>query len=114
MIQKNVFPKDSLFYGHEDIFEEDFVTPEIRHFQELKKKHPDAILLFRCGDFYKAYLDDAEKTAKTLGTILTKSTSVKDKEGNFLQFTIFPYHALDTYLPRLVRAGHRVAICERL
>jgi len=78
-----------------------------RQYAELKSKHPDALLLFRCGDFYESYEDDAEKAAKTLGIILTKA-----KDGTRLAG--FPFHALDSYLPRLIRAGHRVAICDQL
>ena len=78
-----------------------------KQFTELKSKHPDATLLFRCGDFYETYEEDAETVAKVLGITLTKSTDGTRLAG-------FPYHALDTYLPRLIRAGKRVAICDQL
>ena len=77
-------------------------------YMELKAKHPQAVLLFRCGDFYEAYEEDAETAANILGITLTRSRI----DGTRLAG--FPYHALDTYLPRLVRAGNRIAICEQL
>jgi len=79
-----------------------------KQFQDLKQKHPDAVLLFRCGDFYETYEDDAEVVARDLGITLTKSS----KDGS--RMAGFPHHALDTYLPRLIRKGHRVAICDQL
>lgn len=76
-------------------------------FHELKHKHPDSVLLFRCGDFYETYFEDAEIVSKTLGIVLRRTIGkVVRKEAGF------PFHALDTYLPRLVRAGIRVAICD--
>lgn len=78
-----------------------------KQFEELKSKHPDAILLFRCGDFYEAMNEDANPVADTLGITLTVR-----KDG--MKIAGFPYHALDTYLPKLIRAGHRVAICDEL
>lgn len=86
----------------------------MKQFYDLKEKHPDAVLLFRMGDFYEAYCEDAEKCAKVLGITLTKSTTEKDDKGKPLAMTMFPYHALDKYLPKLIRAGHRVAICDQL
>ena len=71
-------------------------------------------LLFRCGDFYETYKDDAVKASKILGITLTKSNGRKDDEGKPLAMAGFPYHALDTYLPKLIRAGERVAICDQL
>lgn len=90
------------------------VSPLVQQYLDLKKKHPDAILLFRCGDFYETYKDDAVKASKILGITLTKSNGRKDDEGKPLAMAGFPYHALDTYLPKLIRAGERVAICDRL
>lgn len=78
-----------------------------KQFEELKSKHPDAILLFRCGDFYEAMNEDAKPVADTLGITLTVR-----KDG--MKIAGFPYHVLDTYLPKLIRAGHRVAICDEL
>lgn len=78
----------------------------VQKFNQLKEKHPDAILLFRCGDFYEAYSGDAVATADILGITLTK------RSDNGLQMAGFPYHALDTYLPRIIRAGRRVAIVD--
>ncbi len=77
-------------------------------FKSLKEKHPDAVLLFRCGDFYESYHEDAQKVADSLGLTLTK----RSHDGVYMAG--FPYHALDTYLPRLVRKGYRVAICDKL
>ncbi len=77
----------------------------------MKKKHPDAILLFRVGDFYETYNEDAVVASETLGIVLT-NRPVSPKRS--IQLAGFPHHALDTYLPRLVRAGKRVAICEQL
>lgn len=88
--------------------------PILNQFNDLKKKHPDAMLLFRCGDFYETYKDDAVNAAKILGIVLTKNTKQVDDEGKPLQMVGFPYHALDMYLPKLVRAGQRVAICDQL
>lgn len=76
-------------------------------YDEMKAKNPDAILLMRCGDFYEAYDDDAATVAEVLGITLTRQ-----KDGT--RMAGFPYHALDSYLPRLVRAGKRVAICDQL
>ena len=84
------------------------LTPMMKQFFDLKAKHPDALLLFRCGDFYETYSDDAVAAARILGITLTRrSTGGTEMAG-------FPYHALDTYLPKLVRAGRRVAICDQL
>lgn len=80
----------------------------IKQFDDLKKKHPDALLIFRCGDFYESYREDAEACASILGITLTK----RQKEG--IAMAGFPYHALDTYLPKLIRAGKRVAICDQI
>lgn len=74
-----------------------------QQFKDLKQKHPDVLILFRCGDFYETYEDDAAVCHDILGTTLTK------RKGGF-RLTGFPYHALDTYLPKLIRAGQRVAI----
>ena len=86
----------------------------LKQFLDLKKKHPDALLLFRCGDFYETYQKDAEKAAKILGITLTRSSKTKDQDGKPLAMAGFPYHALDTYLPKLIRAGERVAICDQI
>ena len=90
------------------------ISPFVQQYLDLKKKHPDAIFLFRCGDFYETYKDDAVKASKILGITLTKSNGRKDDEGKPLAMAGFPYHALDTYLPKLIRAGERVAICDQL
>lgn len=86
-------------------------APLIKQYKEMKKKHPDAILLFRCGDFYECLGEDAQKASDVLGiTLTTRANGKADK----IDLAGFPHHALDTYLPKLVRAGHRVAICEQL
>ena len=90
------------------------LTPIMKQYIDLKAKHPDALLLFRCGDFYETYKEDAEKISKILGITLTKSSKTKDEQGKPLVMAGFPYHAIDTYLPKLIRAGQRVAICDQL
>lgn len=86
------------------------LTGLLKQFDEMKKKHPDAVLLFRVGDFYESYRQDAEKVAK----ICDINTVTRKTGGEELKLAGFPHHALDTYLPKLVRAGTRVAICEQL
>lgn len=90
------------------------VPPIIKQYNDLKQKHPDALLLFRCGDFYETYKEDAVKASNILGVTLTKHSKRMDEEGKPLKMAGFPYHALDTYLPKLIRAGERVAICDQL
>lgn len=84
----------------------------MRQFFSLKEKHPDAILLFRCGDFYETYCEDAVTAAAILGITLTKRNNGAGVKGD--EMAGFPHHALDTYLPKLIRAGKRVAICDQL
>lgn len=86
----------------------------LKQFYELKKKHPDALLLFRCGDFYETYLEDAEDASKILGITLTHRNGEVTDKGKPLYMAGFPYHALDVYLPKLIRAGKRCAICDSL
>ena len=88
------------------------LTPMMKQFFDLKAKHPDAVLLFRCGDFYETYCDDAITAARILGITLTKRNNGAGVKGD--EMAGFPYHALDTYLPKLIRAGKRVAICDQL
>lgn len=83
-------------------------SPMMRQYRDLKSKHPDAMLLFRCGDFYETYEDDARECAKVLGITLTF------RNGDKMPMAGFPHHALDTYLPKLIRTGHRIAICDQL
>lgn len=85
-------------------------TPMMKQFLSLKAKHPDAILLFRCGDFYETYSKDAIEASEILGITLTK----RSNKGAALEMAGFPHHALDVYLPKLIRAGRRVAICDQL
>jgi len=92
----------------------DEVTPMMKQFYDFKAKHPDALLLFRCGDFYETYGDDAVAAADILGITLTKRGSGGSKRENDTAMAGFPHHALDTYLPKLIRAGRRVAICDQL
>ena len=80
----------------------------LQQWQEIKKQYPDALLLFREGDFYEVYNEDAEVTCKILGIVKTK------RGKSNIPFAGFPFHVLDEYLPRLVRAGHRVAICDKI
>ncbi|MBA4321953.1 MAG: DNA mismatch repair protein MutS, partial [Odoribacter sp.] len=86
-------------------------TPLMKQYNSVKTKHPDAILLFRVGDFYETFGEDAIKTSEILGITLTRRAN---GAASFVELAGFPYHALDIYLPRLVRAGQRVAICEQL
>ncbi len=86
-------------------------TPLMKQYYAIKAKHPDAILLFRVGDFYETFGEDAIRTAEILGITLTRRAN---GAASYVELAGFPYHALDTYLPRLVRAGQRVAICEQL
>ena len=86
-------------------------TPILKQYEEMKKKHPDAILLFRVGDFYETFGNDAVEASEVLGITLTRRDNGRD---NYIELAGFPHHALDTYLPKLVRAGQRVAICEQL
>ena len=96
--------------------EETTMSPIMKHYNELKEKRPEAFLLFRVGDFYEAYDEDAVKAGEILGITVTRKFNSKDKgsDGHALKLAGFPYHALDTYLPKLIRAGMRVAICDRL
>jgi DNA mismatch repair protein MutS len=91
--------------------EEIVLTPMMKQFLDLKAKHPDAVMLFRCGDFYETYSTDAIVASEILGITLTKRANGK---GKTIEMAGFPHHALDTYLPKLVRAGKRVAICDQL
>lgn len=90
------------------------LSPMLKQFNDLKQKHPDALILFRAGDFYQTYKEDARKASNILGITLTRSDKMKDESGKSLEMAGFPYHALDTYLPKLIRAGERVAICDQL
>ena len=87
------------------------MTPMMKQYFELKEKHPDAVMLFRCGDFYETYSEDAITAANILGITLTKRANGSAKH---VEMAGFPFHALDTYLPKLIRAGKRVAICDQL
>lgn len=86
-------------------------TPLMKQYNSIKVKYPDAILLFRVGDFYETFGEDAVKTAKVLGIVLTKRAN---GSASHIELAGFPHHSLDSYLPKLVRAGYRVAICDQL
>src|SRR3954471_7212416 len=86
-------------------------TPLMKQYNTIKVKYPDAILLFRVGDFYETFGEDAIRTSKVLGIVLTRRAN---GSASFIELAGFPYHSLDTYLPKLVRAGLRVAICDQL
>lgn len=94
-----------------DSLEKPVETPLMKQYFSIKRKHPDAVLLFRVGDFYETFGTDAIKTSEILGITLTRRANGSAK---FIELAGFPFHALDTYLPKLVRAGQRVAICEQL
>ena len=85
-------------------------TPLMRQYNEIKTKYPDAMLLFRVGDFYETFNNDARKASKILGIVLTKRANGSSDDA----LAGFPHHSLDTYLPKLVRAGIRVAVCDQL
>ena len=87
------------------------LTPMMKQYFDLKAKHPDAVMLFRCGDFYETYSEDAVTASEILGITLTKRAN---GQGKTVEMAGFPHHALDTYLPKLIRAGRRVAICDQL
>lgn len=86
-------------------------TPLMKQYHAIKAKHPDAVLLFRVGDFYETFGEDAIKAAEILGITLTRRAN---GAASFVELAGFPHHAIDTYLPKLVRAGQRVAVCEQL
>jgi len=94
--------------------DKDGLTPMMKQFFDLKAKHPDAVLLFRCGDFYETYSQDAVTASKILGITLTRRSNGAGEANQNTEMAGFPYHALDTYLPKLIRAGKRVAICDQL
>lgn len=86
----------------------------IEQFLNLKEEYPDAVLLFRCGEFYETYMDDAQTAAKILGITLTRSTKQKEDDGSGLRMSGFPYFRLEEYMRKLIRAGHRIAICDQI
>lgn len=88
------------------------LTPMMKQFFSLKAKHPEALMLFRCGDFYETYCDDAITASRILGITLTRRNN--NAGASSIEMAGFPHHALDTYLPKLIRAGKRVAICDQL
>jgi DNA mismatch repair protein MutS len=93
------------------IAEKSSETPLMKQYNQIKARHPDAMLLFRVGDFYETFGEDAVKASRILGIILTKR---KNGAAADMELAGFPHHSLETYLPKLVRAGQRVAICDQL
>lgn len=89
---------------------ESTTSPLMKQFYSIKEKYPDAVVLFRVGDFYETFGTDAETVSKAVGTILTK----RETNDSSISLTGFTYHSLDFYLPKLVRTGYRVAICDPL
>lgn len=83
-------------------------------FKNMKEEYPDAVLLFRCGDFYETYMDDATTAANVLGIALTRSSKHKEDDGSGLRMAGFPYFRLEEYMRKLIRAGHRIAICDQI
>lgn len=86
----------------------------IEQFINLKEEYPDAILLIRCGDFYETYMDDATTAANILGITMTRSSKQKEDDGSGLRMSGFPYFRLQEYMQKLIRAGHRIAICDQI
>ena len=86
-------------------------TPLMKQYHSIKAQYPGAILLFRVGDFYETFGEDAVKTSKVLGIVLTKRAN---GSASHIELAGFPHHSIDSYLPKLVRAGYRVAICDQL
>ena len=86
----------------------------IEQFINLKEKYPDAVLLFRCGDFYETYMDDATTAENILGITMTRSTNQKEDDGRGFRMSGFPYFRLEEYMRKLIRAEHRIAICDQI
>ena len=86
----------------------------IEQFKNLKEEYPDAILLLRCGDFYETYMDDAQTSANVLGVTMTRSTKQNEDDGRGLRVAGFPHFKLSEYMKKLIRAGHRIAICDQI
>lgn len=101
-------PKGENVESPKSLFLEEDMSPILKQYDELKAKHPEAVLLFRCGNFYESYREDAKAVAEILGVTLTC------RHSDNVNIAGFPFHALDTYLPKLIRAGKRVAICDQL
>ena len=109
---KRIFSLPLQNTNHSMAKKEKGLTPMMQQFFTLKAKHPDALMLFRCGDFYETYCEDAVAASKILGITLTKRNNGGQTAAT--EMAGFPHHALDTYLPKLIRAGRRVAICDQL
>ena len=86
-------------------------TPLMKQYNAIKAKYPDALLLFRVGDFYETFGEDAIKASAILGIVLTRRAN---GQASYIELAGFPHHSIDTYLPKLVKAGYRVAICDQL
>lgn len=109
-------PSDNITKNKLTMTKETTMAPIMKQYKELKEKHPEAFLLFKTGDFYEAYDEDAVKAGEILGITVTRKFNSEEKgsDGHALKLAGFPYHALDTYLPKLIRAGVRVGICDHL
>lgn len=109
-------PSDNITKNKLTMTKETTMTPFMKQYKELKEKHPESILLFKIGDFYEAYDEDATKAGEILGITVTRKFNSEEKgsDGHALKLAGFPRHALDTYLPKLIRAGVRVAVCNHL
>lgn len=90
------------------------MTTVIKQFRDLKKRYPKALILLRTSDFYFSFFDDARDASRILGITLTKSSKLTDEEGHMVAQVAFPYHELDIYLPKLIRAGKMVVICDQI
>ena len=113
-VDKETYAKIVQENSKPEVKEKKGITPLIAQYKDLKGKHPDALLLFRTGDFYVTYKEDAVKTSNILGITLRDNNKLTDENGKSIKEAGFPYHALDTFLPKLIRAGQRVAICDQL
>lgn len=110
--QKEAYSEILKLKGAKEEPKESPLVSNLKSFEKFKKDNPETLILFRVGDFYESYKEDAEKASEVLGITLTHSNKIKDEDGKALRIAGFPHHALDTYLPKIIRAGSRVAICD--
>lgn len=109
---KEAYSEISKLKGAKEEPKESPLVSNLKSFEKFKKDNPETLILFRVGDFYESYKEDAEKASEVLGITLTHSNKIKEEDGKALRIAGFPHHALDTYLPKIIRAGSRVAICD--
>lgn len=109
---KEAYSEISKLKGAKEEPKESPLVSNLKSFDKFKKDNPETLILFRVGDFYESYKEDAEKASEVLGITLTHSNKIKEEDGKALRIAGFPHHALDTYLPKIIRAGSRVAICD--